>query len=50
MRAAWMALAGEDPELISTLRAYPRQPHSVSPNGGVAATDSVVGEPIEGRR
>jgi predicted patatin/cPLA2 family phospholipase len=24
LRAAWMALAGEDPELISTLRAYPR--------------------------
>jgi predicted patatin/cPLA2 family phospholipase len=24
MRAAWMALAGEDPELIGTLRAYPR--------------------------
>jgi predicted patatin/cPLA2 family phospholipase len=23
MRAAWMALAGEDPELIGTLRAYP---------------------------
>jgi predicted patatin/cPLA2 family phospholipase len=25
MRAAWMALTGEDPELISTLRAYPRE-------------------------
>lgn len=25
MRAAWMALAGEDPELIGTLRAYPRR-------------------------
>ena len=24
MRSAWMALAGEDPELIGTLRAYPR--------------------------
>ena len=24
LRTAWMALAGEDPELISTLRAYPR--------------------------
>jgi predicted patatin/cPLA2 family phospholipase len=24
MRAAWMALTGEDPELIATLRAYPR--------------------------
>ncbi len=29
LRAAWMALAGEDPELIGTLRAYPR--------GGAAA-------------
>jgi predicted patatin/cPLA2 family phospholipase len=26
MRAAWMALEGEDPELIGTLRAYPRGP------------------------
>jgi predicted patatin/cPLA2 family phospholipase len=25
LRAAWMALEGEDPELLSTLRAYPRQ-------------------------
>ena len=25
LRAAWMALAGEDPELIGTLRAYPRR-------------------------
>jgi predicted patatin/cPLA2 family phospholipase len=25
MRAAWMALDGEDPELIGTLRAYPRR-------------------------
>lgn len=24
LRSAWMALAGEDPELIGTLRAYPR--------------------------
>jgi hypothetical protein len=23
MRAAWMALEGEDPELLATLRAYP---------------------------
>jgi predicted patatin/cPLA2 family phospholipase len=29
LRSAWMALAGEDPELIGTLRAYPR--------GGVAS-------------
>jgi len=33
MRAAWMALTGEDPELIGTLRAYPR-------GGSVAGTDS----------
>jgi predicted patatin/cPLA2 family phospholipase len=26
MRAAWMALAGEDPEVISTLRGYPLRP------------------------
>jgi predicted patatin/cPLA2 family phospholipase len=25
LRAAWMALEGEDPELLCTLRAYPRQ-------------------------
>ncbi len=25
LRSAWMALAGEDPELIGTLRAYPRR-------------------------
>jgi predicted patatin/cPLA2 family phospholipase len=25
MRAAWMALAGEDPELLGVLRAYPRE-------------------------
>jgi predicted patatin/cPLA2 family phospholipase len=28
LRAAWMALAGEDPELVATLRAYPRSPLS----------------------
>ncbi len=26
LRAAWMALEGEDPELLATLRAYPHQP------------------------
>ncbi len=26
LRAAWMALEGEDPEIVATLRAYPRQP------------------------
>jgi predicted patatin/cPLA2 family phospholipase len=27
LRAAWMALEGEDPELLATLRAYPRHAH-----------------------
>jgi predicted patatin/cPLA2 family phospholipase len=31
MRTAWMALTGEDPELISTLRAYPARPSAPSP-------------------
>ena len=26
LRAAWMALEGEDPEIVATLRAYPRHP------------------------
>ncbi len=29
MRAAWMALTGEDPELLGVLRAYPRESSSV---------------------
>jgi predicted patatin/cPLA2 family phospholipase len=40
LRAAWMALAGEDPELISTLRAYPAASTSASTrsmNGASAA-------------
>jgi predicted patatin/cPLA2 family phospholipase len=39
LRAAWMALEGEDPELIGTLRAYPRR--------GTAATASPE-EPARG--
>ena len=35
MRAAWMALEGEDPELLSPPRAYPR--------GGVGAVDASEG-------
>jgi predicted patatin/cPLA2 family phospholipase len=35
LRAAWMALAGEDPELIATLRAYPRDPAVAQVDGGV---------------
>jgi predicted patatin/cPLA2 family phospholipase len=45
LRAAWMALAGEDPELISTLRAYPR--------GSVAQTTWTDGAVVglrDGRR
>ena len=37
LRSAWIALAGEDPELIGTLRAYPRGP--VAPDRGDAAVD-----------
>ena len=39
LRSAWMALAGEDPELIGTLRAYPR---GVSGVGGVGGVGGVV--------
>lgn len=31
LRAAWMAVEGEDPELLSTLRAYPRRPAVTAP-------------------
>ena len=37
LRSAWIALAGEDPELIGTLRAYPRggvAPHRAPAGGG----------------
>jgi predicted patatin/cPLA2 family phospholipase len=37
LRAAWMALEGEDPELIGTLRAYPRRNRSTALDGGAAA-------------
>ncbi len=37
MRAAWVALAGEDPEVIGTLRAYPR---AVAPPGAGAGSDA----------
>ncbi|HUJ33594.1 MAG TPA: patatin-like phospholipase family protein [Solirubrobacteraceae bacterium] len=48
-RSAWMALAGEDPELIGTLRAYPRS----AGGGGVVAGGGVrSGAPgeVNGRR
>ena len=34
MRSAWMALSGEDPELIGTLRAYPRGPAGLADRSG----------------
>jgi predicted patatin/cPLA2 family phospholipase len=37
LRAAWMALEGEDPELIGTLTAYPRSGRMVSGAGGGGA-------------
>lgn len=36
LRSAWMALAGEDPELIGTLRAYPRHGSAAVHGGGDA--------------
>jgi predicted patatin/cPLA2 family phospholipase len=48
LRAAWMAIEGEDPELLATLRAFPQQPaQPVSPvqaDAG-AAVRRAVGEP-----
>jgi predicted patatin/cPLA2 family phospholipase len=37
MRSAWMALAGEDPELIGTLRAYSRGTPGASADAGEGA-------------
>ena len=37
MRAAWMAFTGEDPELISTLRAYPATSAGTAPAGELGA-------------
>ena len=54
LRSAWIALAGEDPELIGTLRAYPRgaagAPSGAGGGGGGAAGagKSVVGGAGEG--
>jgi predicted patatin/cPLA2 family phospholipase len=39
LRAAWMALEGEDPELIGTLRAYPRHGTAVADGGAVGGND-----------
>jgi predicted patatin/cPLA2 family phospholipase len=43
LRAAWMALEGEDPELIATLRAYPR-------NGAGQRHSAAVVEPTVHQR
>lgn len=44
LRAAWMAFTGEDPELLATLRAYPRRPASApqAPAGGTAPPDRIA--------
>jgi hypothetical protein len=34
MRAAWMALTGEDPELLGVLRAYPRRSSAAQSDWG----------------
>jgi hypothetical protein len=46
LRSAWMALEGEDPELIGTLRAYPR---SGAARSAVAETRA-EGSPASDRR
>jgi predicted patatin/cPLA2 family phospholipase len=43
LRSAWMAFEGEDPELIGTLRAYPR---STAPAAEDAASGCVLGDTI----
>jgi predicted patatin/cPLA2 family phospholipase len=49
LRSAWIALAGEDPELIGTLRAYPR---GAALGGGAdrAGGGAERGSDINGRR
>lgn len=46
LRAAWMALEGEDPELLSTLRAYPLRPRATDSGGAAGVTTSA--EPARG--
>ena len=45
MRAAWMALAGEDPELLSIPTGYPRR-HRGSPEPSTQAAARRVGERV----
>jgi predicted patatin/cPLA2 family phospholipase len=46
MRAAWAAFEGEDPELIGTLRAYPRGGKVAGSSGaGSSADGASVGDP-----
>ena len=47
LRAAWMALAGEDPELIGTLRAYPRR---VAVEGPANGSGREIGPPTHSHR
>ena len=41
LRSAWMALEGEDPELIGTLRAYPRETAPITSNAANARRDTI---------
>jgi predicted patatin/cPLA2 family phospholipase len=43
LRAAWMALEGEDPELISALRAYPKEHQGEPASDPAAATHRAAG-------
>lgn len=43
LRSAWMALEGEDPELIGTLRAYPRRrPDQAAPSEAATARRDTI--------
>jgi predicted patatin/cPLA2 family phospholipase len=41
LRSAWMALEGEDPELIGTLRAYPRETAPINSNAANGRRDTI---------
>jgi predicted patatin/cPLA2 family phospholipase len=51
LRSAWMALEGEDPELIGTLRAYPRRVAGTTGDGanGTGRGTPAPGTPSEAR-
>jgi predicted patatin/cPLA2 family phospholipase len=48
LRAAWMALEGEDPELIATLRAYPRGAAGAQPGASLASAATTRRAPASG--